>query len=302
MILIEKPEEYKGTQRTSVTLGKFDGIHRGHRSLIKKTVESAGKSLCPVVFAFDISPETLLTKTERRAVLEKMGVGCLIECPFTASVIRMSPEEFVREVLVAQLHISCAAVGPNFRFGYERAGDTEMLRELGFRLGFSVDIVPVVTDDQGEISSSRIRSLLAGGKMEEVNELLGYPFFVTGEIVHGRHVGRTLGVPTTNIIPEKSKLLPPMGVYASETRIGEKIYRGVTDIGTKPTVEGQFVGIETFLFDCDEDLYGEEEEVRILSFLRPEVKFPSIEALKAQLMKDEKSGREYFRNHPFSLT
>lgn len=294
MILIKELDKVNSEKPTVVTLGKFDGLHRGHRKLIEKTVKDAGTERIPAVFAFDIAPMTLLTKRERRTMLEKMGISMMVECPFTPKIITMSPEAFVRDILSEKMHAEEVVVGPNFRFGYEREGNADTLRKLGKQYGFTVKVVPVVCDEEGEISSSRIRNHLAKGEMEKVNELLGYDFFVTGEIVHGNHIGRTLGVPTTNIIPEKTKLLPPNGVYASETRIGKRIYQGVTDIGTKPTVDGQFVGVETFLFDCSEDLYGEEEEVRILSHLRREKKFPSVEELKTQLKKDEKNGRAFF--------
>lgn len=295
MILIKSLNKLHMDGRAAITLGKFDGLHRGHRELIRQTVKKAEEGLCPTVFAFDISPMTILTKPERRRMLEKMGVGCLVECPFTPSVITMSPEEFVSEILVGKMNAAHLVVGPDFRFGYEREGDVSLLERLGQQFGFTVETVPLVRDSEGEISSSRIRRQLSLGEMEKVNAMLGYSFFITGEIVHGRHIGRTLGVPTTNIIPDGAKLLPPNGVYASETKVGGKLYRGITDIGTKPTVDGQFIGVETYLFDCDDNLYGEQEKVRILSHRREEKKFASIAELQEQLKKDETDGRAYFR-------
>lgn len=294
-----------------VTLGKFDGIHRGHQELIRRAYEISKGGYTATAFIFDISPTRLLTRHERRPILEKLGITCQVECPFVPEIITMAPEDFVRKVLVDGLHAKYLVVGPNFRFGYEREGTVDTLKTLGTKYGFRTEVVPAVTDGGEAISSTRIRECLGRGDMAKVNRMLGYPFFVTGQIVHGRMVGRTLGVPTTNIIPSRAKLLPPNGVYASETMVGDKVFPGMTDIGTKPTVDGQFTGVETYLFDCDEDLYGVNEEVRLLCFERPEVKFPSIEDLKKQLAEDEKISRAFFENHqpdhrdhqpaPFSL-
>ena len=277
-----------------VTLGKFDGIHRGHRVLIDRVLAYAEKPVKKVVFAFDIASMMLLSKNERRHMLNRLGIDILIECPFVPELIRMNPEVFVKKMLVDQLHAVHLVVGRDFRFGYGRSGDAALLKRLGPEYGFTVDVVDKVTDGEREISSTYVREELAKGNMEKVNELLGYEFFVTGEIVHGRRVGRTIGVPTTNLIPPRGKFLPPNGVYTTRTTAGDRTYYGMTNIGTKPTVDGQFIGVETYLFDCDEELYGEQEKVRLQHFLRPEVKFDSLEELKAQLREDEAAVRAYF--------
>lgn len=277
-----------------VTLGKFDGIHRGHRTLIDRVLTYEEKAVKKVVFAFDIASMMLLSKKERRHMLDKLGIDILIECPFVPELIRMEPELFVKKMLVDQLHAVHLVVGRDFRFGYGRSGDAALLKRLGPEYGFTVDVVDKVTDGEREISSTYVREELAKGNMEKVNELLGYEFFVTGEIVHGRRVGRTIGVPTTNLIPPRGKFLPPNGVYTTRTTAGDRTYYGMTNIGTKPTVDGHFIGVETYLFDCDEDLYGEQEKVRLQHFLRPEVKFDSLEELKAQLREDEAAVRAYF--------
>lgn len=277
-----------------VTLGKFDGIHRGHRALIDRVLAYDKKPAKKAVFVFDIAPVKLLSRKERRHMLEKLGIDVLIECPFVPELITMDPELFVKKMLVDQLHAVHLVVGTDYRFGYGRSGDARLLKKLGPKYGFTVEVVEKVMDGDREISSTYVREELAKGNMEKVNQLLGYEFFVTGEIVHGRRVGRTIGVPTTNLIPPKGKLLPPNGVYTTRTTAGEKTYYGMTNIGNKPTVDGHFIGVETYLFDCDEDLYGEQEKVRLQHFLRPEVKFGSLEELKAQLQKDEAAVRAYF--------
>ncbi|HUM82380.1 MAG TPA: bifunctional riboflavin kinase/FAD synthetase [Lachnospiraceae bacterium] len=283
----------------AITLGKFDGVHRGHRALvdsIQKYKNEENRGAETVVFSFDAASATLLTKEERRAMLEEIGVDCLIECPFVPEIITTEAEDFVKDILVQGLHAAYIAVGPDFHFGYKRMGDTELLRKLGKQYGFRVEVISRVTDHGREISSTRIRKCLEKGEMERVGEMLGYPFFVTGPVLHGKKIGRTLGFPTANLIPGKDKLLPPNGVYAVRSAVGGRSYCGITDIGTKPTVDGQFVGVETYLYGCDEstDLYGEKQKVELLHFLRPEKKFASLEALKIQIEKDRESGKAFF--------
>lgn len=291
--------ELKG--KSVVTIGKFDGIHRGHQELIEETVKKAREMSTPekpvraVVLAFEMTPQMLLTRKERRKMLERMGVDLIVECSFGPRLIRMSAEDFIRDILVGRLHALHVVVGKSFRFGYERRGDDALLTDMGKELGFTVEPVSELLDGRFKISSSTIRKELMRGNMERVNDLLGYPYSVTGKIIHGREVGRTIGVPTANIKPGKHKLLPPNGVYMSETDIDGKTYYGVTDIGTKPTVDGQFVGVETYYFNFKGDIYGKKLTVRLLHFSRPEIKFDSLEDLKEQLKRDEEDGKRYFK-------
>lgn len=295
-----------GTERPSViTLGKFDGVHRGHMKLIHRILEIGKKDdLETVIFTFDVSPQVklgqrkpqmLLTNEERREQLHRHGVCTLIECPFVSEVMCMEAEDFVGEILVKKLRARVLVVGSDFHFGHGRKGTPELLKQMGSIYGFQVEVLDKVMDGSREISSTYIREELLKGHMEKVNELLGYPYTVTGEVIHGHQLGRTIGVPTINQIPGEDKLLPPRGVYASRTRVAGKEFHGITNIGIKPTVLEKFVGVETHLFDCDMDLYGEEAKVELYHYQRPEQKFPSVEALKQQLYEDEKCGKEYFR-------
>lgn len=293
-------KQIKGTldfyekEKCVITLGKFDGLHRGHQALLDRVLSYQDPGAVRTVFAFDTSPISLLTKKERKQMLKKRGIQLLIECPFVAELISMEPETFVKRMLVDQLHAVHIVVGRDFRFGYRRTGDVHTLKELGEKYGFTVEIVEKVRDESKEISSTYIREELAKGNMEKVNELLGYEYSITGEVVQGRQVGRTIGIPTTNLIPPKDKLLPPNGVYATETVIGDKTYEGMTNIGCKPTVEGSFIGIETHLFSYTGDLYGEKETVRLLHYVRPEVKFESVTRLSEQLKKDAETIKKLF--------
>ena len=289
--------------RSCITLGKFDGLHRGHQKLIERIKEKRGKNCKAVVFTFDVSPKSyilhtppkyLLTYEERRELAENLGVDILAECPFTEELMHMEPEAFVKEYLVDGLHGEYLAVGPDFRFGYQRKGTPQLLKELGEKYGFRTEILEKEKYKDKDISSTYIREELDQGHIEEVNRLLGYPYFTKGEIVHGRQLGRTIGIPTANLIPPSEKKLPPNGVYITESMIQGKTYQGITNVGYKPTVKENFLGVETYLFSCNADLYGQEAEVKFYRYLRPEIKFASLEELKNQMMKDIQKGKDYF--------
>ena len=290
--------------RSSVTLGKFDGLHRGHQKLINLIRREQGEKNRSVIFTFDVSPRSyilhsppkyLLTYEERRELAENLAVDILAECPFTEALMHMEPEDFVKEYLAERLHARYLAVGPDFRFGYQRRGTPELLKELGRTYGFRTEIVEKEKYKGRDISSTFVREELEKGHIEEVNQLLGYTYFTKGEIVHGRQLGRTIGIPTANLIPPVIKKLPPNGVYITESLIQGKTYQGITNIGYKPTVKENFLGVETYLFSCNADLYGQEAEVRFYRYLRPEIKFSSLEELKCQMLKDIEEGKSYFR-------
>lgn len=285
----------------AVTLGKFDGLHRGHQKLIQRVACLGNENLSSVVFVLDPGKKGSLLSTEERCkMLEKWGVSCLIDCPMTEELMHMSPEQFVSEILVKKLKVKYLAVGSDYHFGYRREGDCQLLEKLGKSYGFTVDVVEKERDGDREISSTFVREELEKGNMELVNQLLGYSFFICGEVLHGRRIGRTLGMPTTNLVPSTRKLLPPNGVYVSETVIDGRIYPGITNIGYKPTVGESFRGVETNIFDFDGNLYGKDIEVRLLSFERPERKFESLALLKKQVETDIAFGRRYFQERDAS--
>lgn len=295
--------DFQLEKRSVVTLGKFDGLHRGHDKLITRALELGKNGYDTVVFTFDVSPlvklgtritRTLLTNEERRVLLERKKIDCLIECPFVPEVIHMEPQDFVREVLAVQLRAAYVIVGPDFHFGHNRKGTPQLLKKLGVQYGFQVEILDKEEEDGREISSTWIRETLREGRIEKVNHLLGYPYFVKGKVVHGRQLGRTWGLPTINQIPEDGKLLPPFGVYASKTYINGEVFYGISNVGVKPTVEVPFAGVETYLFDCDENLYEKDAWVEFYHFVRPECKFDSLEELKEQIQRDAQAGKNFF--------
>lgn len=285
---------------SAVTLGKFDGIHLGHQKLMKKILEKRSSGLKSVVFTFGEMPgavlygrgRTILTKTEREEHLRRMGIDYMIECPFVPELIHMEPEQFIEDILVKRLRAGFIAVGPDFRFGYERKGDCRLLKKLASVYGYEVEVCEKECFEEKVISSTYVRHMLETGEMEMVEKLLGYPYYVSGTVVHGHAIGRTLGVPTINLLPDEEKMLPPNGVYLTKTVVEGTAYFGITNIGVKPTISGEEAkGVETHLFDFTGDLYGKEVLVEFDAFQRPEKKFASIEALRQQLAEDIRQGK-----------
>lgn len=295
MKIIEGTTEIQLQEATAVTLGKFDGLHLGHQLLVNRVLKKKEEGLKSLIFSFDFAGRpSLLLPEEKRELLKKWGADYSWECPFVKEISELGAEEFVKEILVRRLHVKYLAVGSDFRFGHNRTGDYQLLARMGREYGFEAEMVEKACCKGEEISSSRIRGELEKGNMELVNQLLGYTYSVSGEVLHGRKIGRTLGLPTTNLLPDKRKLLPPNGVYASRTVIAGETFGGITNIGYKPTVGGETAkGVETYLFDLDRNLYGEQITVRLYGYERAEEKFPTLEALKNRIEKDVEWGRTY---------
>ena len=287
--------EFPKLTNCAVTMGKFDGIHRGHRKLVEKIKERKAFGEQAVLFAIDASSNMILTSEERASLLEKMGIDVLVECRLNDRIRHMMAENFIKEILMGDLGASYVVVGEDNRFGFERKGNPQLLKEFGEHYGFEVEVLSKEMDGRRKISSTFIREELKKGNMEKITSLMGADYFVEGKVVHGRGMGHKVLLPTTNLVPPKSKILPPNGVYVTSSSFQGRIYHGITNIGYKPTVGESFVGVETYLFDCKEDLYGQECRVDFKKFLRPERKFPSLEALKDRLLADAEDGKEYFR-------
>ncbi len=288
---------------TVLSLGKFDGIHRGHERLLERLALGKEAGLSSVIFTFDIPPRksvsgeearVLTTNEEKMHIFEGIGIDYLVECPFTAEIRCMEPEEFI-ERIARRLHVKRFVVGEDFRFGHLRRGDYRMLEAFSKCLGYEVDVMEKLREDERDISSTFVREEIQKGRIEKANGLLGYRYFVTGVVAHGNQIGRTIGIPTINQFPPREKLLPPNGVYVTEVYIDDRKYRGVTNVGCKPTIAGENpVGVETHLLDFKEDIYEKVVTVEFLSFIRGEQKFASIDALKEQMHNDIAYGRTYF--------
>lgn len=293
-------------KNTAVSLGKFDGFHVGHRLLIEYVSSLKSKGLESVIFSFYQHPgyrvshakagKLIYTEAEKVKKAEKLGADYFISFPFTNEVMRTEPEEFVKNVLVDKLDAKVIVVGKDYHFGNGRAGNVLVLKELGAKYGFSVVDFEKVIMDGAEVSSTRIRNDLQDGNMIMANKMLGEPYSITGEVVYGNQIGRTLGMPTANLIPPEEKLVPPNGVYASRIYVEGKEYYGITNIGCKPTVgEGNQKGVETFLFDFQEQIYGKEITVELFAYERGEQKFDSLDQLKEQMERDCQFGKDYFQ-------
>ena len=294
--------EFQIKEPTAVTIGKFDGLHRGHQKLLREVMRYREKGYKPAVFTFETAPGTLIrgklqtmitTNEEREENLREAGVEYLVEYPFNQEVAHMDPEQFVAEILVGKMGAKAIVSGPDCHFGYQRKGDAELLRKLAPKYGYEVSIVEKAMDGDREISSTYIREELAKGNIRKANELLGYEYRISGQVVHGEHLGSTLGFPTANILPGIQKHLPAFGVYLSRTVIDGASYGSITNIGKKPTIAGERpAGAETYIYDLDENLYGKKIEVHFLDFMRPEMKFSGVDELKMQVLKDKETGRK----------
>ena len=303
MKIIKNTTEFYIEEPTAVAIGKFDGFHCGHQKLLHKMQEQKEKGLATVVFTFTPSPAVYFSKEsfgelttieEKRKVFEKAGIDYLIEYPFDQKIANMEPETFIKEVLVNRIHAKCIVAGEDVSFGRRGAGNYQLLSKKAKDYQYDVVIIEKVQYEGREISSTFVREEVAKGNMELVHQLLGVPYYVGGKIVHGRKLGRTLGMPTINQIPKDTKLLPPRGVYYSYVMYGDRKLPSITNIGVKPTVADQMVmGVETFIYDFKEDVYGEEVEVYLLHYKRAEMRFESVDALMKQMSEDIEEGRKY---------
>lgn len=306
MKYIRKTLDFQLEEPTAVTLGKFDGLHRGHELLMHTVLDySKNYRVASVAFTFDMPPRNrveeiianvLTTNEEKQYIFEKKGIDYLIECPFTSEVMSMDPKEFIAWISKS-LQMKFVVVGDDFRFGYKRAGDYHTLQQYEKEFGYKTIVLDKLKDSNRDISSTYVREKIADGNIKKANQLLGYRYFIKSEILHGRKLGRRIGIPTINMILPVDKLLPPNGVYVTEVLVDGKSYMGVTNIGCKPTVSDEnIVGVETYIDDFNQDIYGEKIVVSFIDFIRPEQKFESIEELKAQMLSDIKAARKYYKN------
>lgn len=302
MQIIEQTTTFQLPGRSAVAIGKFDGVHLGHQALIHKITEQKKKGLLATVFTFDTSASAffggetkeLTTRAEKRHIFQRMGVDVLIEFPLNPVTAATEPEEFVHRFLAEQMQAAYICAGSDLSFGKNGAGDYELLAGFAREYDYRVELVDKVMVDREEVSSSRVREAVRRGRMEQVTRMLGTPYSVTGYVEHGRELGRTIGMPTANLAPEHDKLLPPNGVYYSRVVIDNRSYKGITNVGCKPTVSDECVmGVETYLYDFTEDIYGRDIRVQLLAFRRPEMKFDGVESLRAQMMKDIAAGETY---------
>ena len=292
-------------QKYVIALGFFDGVHLGHGALLRRTTELAGQlGMTPAALTLDrhpsalfsAAPTKLLTTPEERADLMRAlyGIETLFVLPFDAHTGAMPWEEFVEQTLVGQFHAGCLVFGQDYRFGAGGAGTPELLKEKCAALGLGFACVPEVCLDGEKVSSTRIRAALEAGDMAQADRLLGHPHLLRGEVVSGQHLGRTLGIPTANLQLSPELLLPRFGVYAAKAYFDGEERMAVVNIGRRPTVDGETVTVEPWILDFDGDLYGHTLTLALYDFLRPEQKFPSLEALAATIRQNAEQTRAFF--------
>lgn len=298
MKIISNQEQFNIDEPTAVAIGKFDGIHKGHELILDTVLEADEAS---VVFTFDPSPQEffsgekikqLTTREEKREAFARLGVDYLIELPLNSRTASISPEDFIKTYLVGFMKAKLIVAGEDLSFGDKGRGDFDLLNRYSQIYGYRTQKVEKVRYDGDVISSSRVRKHIASGDVKYAKELLGSPYSIEGTVIHGKHLGSTIGFPTVNLAIPDNKLVPSFGVYFTNVVIGDRTLRGITNIGRKPTVnDTDTVNAETYIYDFDEDVYGENIKVELLKFHRSEMKFGSVEALKAQLAEDVQAGR-----------
>jgi len=313
-----RPRTYFGLEhvepepRSFLTVGSFDGLHRGHRRILEELRRQAkAHNSSSTVVTFDPHSQLVINRPgkpaiqilttieEKQTLLHAAGIDRIVVIPFTREFSRTSSERFVRDILYQTIGMQGIIIGHDHGFGKNREGDVATLMCLGRELGFTVDEVPPLENDGVLISSTAIRRRLLEGDIEQANRWLGMAYRLTAEVVPGAGRGHVMNFPTANLEPvNRHKLIPAHGVYAVKATCGDQEYEGMMNIGVRPTFAGTSRTLEVHLFDCDRDLYGELLEVQFLSRIRSERKFESVEALTAQLHQDKKASLHALRSQP----
>ncbi len=301
METIQGISQFNSPEKTILTIGTFDGVHIGHRSILNRLINDAkiSKSKSAVLTFFphprmvlqkDTDIKMLNTMGEKKQVLADLGLDYLIVHPFTKEFSRLSALEFVRDILVGQLKVRKIIIGYDHRFGRNRNANIKDLTSFGNTFDFDVEEIPVQEIDQVSISSTKVRKALLNGAVETANNYLGYPFMLTGVIKKGKGLGRQIGFPTANLhIEEDYKLIPKNGVYVIKGFFNDQLVYGMMNIGFNPTVNGKEKSLEIHFFDFNEDLYEKQIQVMLIKRIREEHKFESVELLREQLEKDKEN-------------
>ena len=303
--LFHSINDFQSTKKTILTLGTFDGVHIGHKKILERITQNTENGKYEsLVLTFFPHPRMVLqekseikllnTIAEKSKLLEQTGIENLVIHPFNESFSRLTAEEFVHSILVDQFHIQKIIIGHDHRFGRNRTANIDDLIAFGTEYGFEVEQISAQEIQDVSVSSTKIRKALDEGNIALANEYLGYPYFLSGEVVKGKQLGRTIGFPTANIhIEEEYKKIPKNGVYIVKTFIDNKTVFGMMNIGFNPTVNGERQTIEVNLFDFDADIYGQKLEISLLEYIREEQKFGSVDLLKEQLNRDKNTALEF---------
>ncbi len=292
--------DFIGVKNPIVTTGTFDGVHLGHQKIIKRlkdlAKEETGETVLltfyphprMVLFPDDNELQLINTQAEKIELLEHYGIDHLIIYPFTKEFSRLSSVEFVRNILVNTIKTKRLVIGYNHHFGRNREGSFEHLKEYGPLYGFEVEEIPAKDIDSIEISSTKIRNALLSGDVTTANTYLGHDFSISGKVIQGKQLGRTIGYPTANIqLQDKYKIVPADGVYAVKVKHNDKLYNGMLNIGNNPTIEGKGRSIEVNIFNFNMDIYNQDATIYFIERLRNEIKFNGLDELTKQLALDK---------------
>lgn len=300
MIILQDNFKTIINDKTCIALGSFDGLHLGHIGLINKTLElSKGSKMKSMIYTFRNHPLSIIDKNKvpklimdnetKLELLNKLGIDIVNLAEFNYEYMKISPENFIFNMHRCY-NFKTLVVGYNFRFGYKNSGDTELLRNYSNKLGFDLEVINSVTYHNDVVSSSKIRSLINYGNVEEANKMLLSPFMLKGKVIKGRQLGRMIGFPTANLDYDDNYIIPAVGVYFTIVEFNDKKYKGITSVGFNPTVqkEKSNITIETNILDFARNIYGELIKIYFISRIRNEIKFSSMDALAHQLNKDKK--------------
>ena len=297
--IFDSISEFNSDKKTVVTLGTFDGVHLGHKSILSKLKETTLNGECEsLVLTFFPHPRMILqqdsdikllnTINEKADLLNNFGIDNLVIQKFDNSFSQLSPEDFVKEVLVNQFNVKKIVIGYDHRFGKDRAADINDLIAFGEKFGFEVEQISAQEIDDVSVSSTKIRNAIQSGNISLANEYLGYPYFLRGTVVKGKQLGRTIGYPTANVkVNEPYKLIPAIGVYAVYVLVDDVKYYGMLNIGTNPTIGENPLTIEVNIFDFNQDIYEKEIVIGFIDKIRDQQKFNSLEELKSALAQDK---------------
>lgn len=303
--LFHSINDFQSTKKTILTLGTFDGVHIGHKKILERITQNTENGKYEsLVLTFFPHPRMVLqekseikllnTIDEKSKLLEETGIENLVIHPFNESFSRLTAEEFVHSILVDQFHIQKIIIGHDHRFGRNRTANIDDLIAFGAEYGFEVEQISAQEIQDVSVSSTKIRKALDEGNIALANDYLGYTYFLSGEVVKGKQLGRTIGFPTANIqIEEDYKKIPKNGVYIVKTFIDNAAVFGMMNIGFNPTVSGEKQTIEVHLFDFDADIYGQKLEISLLEYIREEQKFGSVDLLKEQLNRDKNTALNF---------
>ncbi len=302
MRIYREIEAIRNIKNAVVTIGTFDGVHKAHQAIIKRLIDLKGDGETVLITFFPhpkmvLNPDNqdikmLQTLSERIAAIEKTGIEHLLIIPFTKEFAEQSAELFTNEILINRIGTKKMILGYDHHFGKNRVGGFDFLKANENKFGFEVEEIPRQEIDETTISSSKIRASLLNGDLIAANELLGYHFSFSGVVVKGKQIGRTIGYPTANIeIAENYKLIPQNGVYAVKVKLHDTTYKGMLNIGLRPTVDGMNRTIEVNIFDFDQDIYDETLSIELVTLIRQEQKFNGLEELKLQLAKDKETSK-----------